>query len=166
MTTTTALGTASLMGAILTTAMVAGLLFFSAHTMMPGLSTLDDHAFLTGFQRIDAAIPNPWMMATFLGSPVLALAALFLHLPDGGAAVPWLIAGAVLTLATVAITRAVHLPLNAEVQQAAPAFADAAGLRQRFEGRWVRWNVVRTVTSTASLAALSWALFLAGRAAG
>ncbi len=166
MTTTTALGVAALVAAILATAMVAGLTFFSAHTMMPGLGTLDDLAFLTGFQRIDAAIPNPWMMATFLGSPVLALAALLLHLPDRSQAVPWLIAAGLLTIATVAITRAVHLPLNAAVQEAAPAFVDAAGLRERFEGRWVRWNVVRTVTSTGSLAALAWALFVAGRAAG
>lgn len=163
---TSTLGSATLVGAALTTAMVAGLLYVFAHSVMPGLGTLDDRGLLTSFQRIDAAISNPWMMATFLGSPVLTLAALALHLPDRSAAVPWLAVALVLIVATVVITAAIHLPLNAAVQEAAPALADAAELRQRFEERWVRWNVVRTVTSTASLAALTWALLVAGRAAG
>lgn len=166
MTTTATLGAATLMGAIIGTAMVAGLLIGFAHSVMPGLGTLDDRGFLTAFQRIDAAISNPWMMLTFLGSPVLTLAALLLHLPGGSPAVPWLVVALVLVVATVLITGATNLPLNAAIQDAAPEFADAADLRSRFEARWVRWNVVRTVTSTGSLAALSWALFLAGRSAG
>ena len=160
------LGAAALMGATLTTAMVAGLLFCFAHLVMPGLATLDDRGYLTAFQRIDAAIPNPWMMVTFLGSPVLTLAALVIQLTDDGPAVPWLALALVLVAATVAITAAVHLPLNAAVQAAAPQFSDAAGLRSRFESRWVRWNVVRTTTSVGALAALAWALFVSGRQGG
>lgn len=162
----TTLAIASLMGATLSTAMVAGLLYFSAHSVMPGLGTLDDRGFLVAFERVDAAIANPWMMTTFLGSPVLTLAALLLQLPGRSAAVPWVTLALVLVLATVVITAAVHLPLNAAVRAAAPEMVDAAALRRRFEARWVRWNVVRTVTSTGSLASLAWALFVAGRAAG
>lgn len=166
MATTTTLGTATLMGATLATAMVAGLLFSFAHSVMPGIGTLNDRAFLTAFQRIDAAISNPWMMLTFLGSPVLTLTTLLLHLPGRSPAVPWLVVALVLAVATVIITGAINLPLNAAIQDAAPGFPDAADLRSRFEDRWVRWSVVRTVTSTGSLAALSWALFVAGRSAG
>lgn len=165
MTTTTALGAVTLMGATLATAMVAGLLFCFAHSVMPGLGTLDDRGFLTAFQRIDAAISNPWMMSTFLGSPVLTLAALLLHLLGRSPAVPWLVVALVLAVATVIITGAVHLPLNAAIQDAAPTLLDA-DLRSRFEDRWVLWNVVRAVTSIGSLAALCWALFLAGRSVG
>lgn len=166
MTTTTTLGAATLMGATLATAMVAGLMFSFAHSVMPGLGTLDDRGFLTAFQRIDAAISNPWMMLTFLGSPVLTLVALLLHLPDRSPAVPWLVVALVLVVATVLITGAINLPLNAAIQDAAPELPDAADLRSRFEDRWVRWNVVRTLTSTGSLAALSCALSVAGRSAG
>lgn len=161
-----ALGTAALMGATLTTAMVAGLLFCFAHLVMPGLATSDDRGYLSAFQRIDAAIPNPWMMLTFLGSPVLTLGALVLHMMNASPAVPWLALALALVAATVGITAAVHLPLNAAVQAAAPEFADAADLRGRFEGRWVRWNVVRTATSVGALAALSWALVVSGRSGG
>lgn len=164
--TTTTLGTAFVLGATLATAMVAGLLFCFAHSVMPGLSTLADRDFLTAFQRIDTAISNPWMMLTFLGSPVLTLAALLLHLPRRSPAVPGLVLALVLVMATIAITGAIHLPLNAAVQAAVPDLVDAAALRGRFEERWVRWNVVRTVTCTGSLASLAWSLFVAGRAAG
>lgn len=164
MTSMTALRVATLMGATLATAMVSGLLFSFAHSVMPGLGTLDDRGFLTAFRRIDSAISNPWMMLTFLGSPTLVLVALLLSLPDRTQPVPWLVIALVLAAATVVITGAIHLPLNAAVQDAAPALLDA-DLRSRFEDRWVRWNVVRTVTSTGSLAALCWALYVAGRSA-
>lgn len=159
-------GTALVLAATLTTAMVAGLLFCFAHAVMPGLGALEDRALLASFQRIDAAIANPWMMLTFLGSPALTLAALLVHLPDRGPAVPWLVVALVLVVATVLVTGAIHLPLNGAIQDAAPAFADAADLRSRFETRWVRWNVVRTITSTGALGCLSWALVVAGRSVG
>jgi uncharacterized membrane protein len=166
MTTTTAFGTAVLIGATLAAALVAGMLFSFAHSVMPGLGALDERGFLVAFQRIDAAISNPWMMLTFLGSPMLTLVALLVHLPGHSSVVPWLVVALLLSVATVIITGAIHLPLNAAIQDAAPAFLNGAGLRSRFEDPWVRWNVVRTVTSTASLAVLSWTLFVAGRSAG
>lgn len=169
---TTVLGTAALMGATVATAMVAGLTSCFAHSVMPGIGTLDDRAFLTAFRRIDSAISNPWMMSTFLGSPVLTLAALLLQLPGWGPAAPgwgpaapWLVVALVLVAATVLITGVIHLPLNAAVQQAAPELPGAALLRSRFETRWARWNVVRAATSTAALGALLAALSLAGRTA-
>jgi uncharacterized membrane protein len=97
---------------------------------------------------------------------VLTVAALLVHLPGWSPAVPWLLVALALVLATVLITGAVNLPLNAALQDAAPDFADAADLRSRFEDRWVRWNVIRTLTSTGALGALTWALFVTGRAAG
>lgn len=165
MTTTSTLGVATLLGATVATAMVAGMLFAFAHSVMPGLGTLDDRGFLTAFQRIDAAVSNSWMMLTFLGSPALTLAALLLHLPGQSPAVPWLLIALALVVATVLITGVIHLPLNAALQKAAPQLSGAADLRSRFEARWVRWNVVRAVASTGSLGALSWALFVAGRLA-
>lgn len=164
--TTTMLGAATLVGATLATAMVSGLMFCFAHSVMPGLGTLEDRGYLIAFQRIDAAISNLWMMVTFLGSPVLTLAALLLQLPGRGPDVPWLVVALVLIVATVLITGAIHLPLNAAIQDAAPELRDATDLRSRFEQRWVRWNLARAVTSFGALGALTWALFVAGRAAG
>ena len=41
--------------------------------------------------------------------------------------------------------------------------ADLADVRGRFEGPWVAANIVRTLLSTAAVAALARALFLHGR---
>ena len=57
MTTTTILGGATLLGATLATAMVTGLLFCFAHSVMPGLRTLDDRGFLV-WSTVPASI-NP-----------------------------------------------------------------------------------------------------------
>ncbi|USQ79854.1 DUF1772 domain-containing protein [Ornithinimicrobium faecis] len=155
---TSPLSLATLIGAALTTGLTAGLLYAFAHAVMPGLGTLGDAEHLRSFQRIDAAIANPWMGLAFGGSPVLTLAALLLHLREGGAVLLWLGAALALILATIAITAAVNLPLNAQIQSAAPSFTDATALRERFERRWVTWNIVRTVTSVGSVLCLSAAL--------
>lgn len=151
---------ALLIGAALTTGLTAGLFYVFAHAVMPGLATLPDADHLRGFQRIDAAIANPWMGLAFAGSPLLTGGALLLVLPDLGPAPGWLVAALVLTLVTIGITAGIHLPLNGAVQQAAPDFADASALRERFEDRWVTWNVVRTITSIASFLCLALALVL------
>lgn len=155
---------ATLIGATVTTGLTAGLLLVFAHSVLPGLATLDDTDFLRSFQRIDAAIANPWMGLTFAGSPALALAALVLHRREGGTVLIWLAVALALIICTVAITVRVHLPLNAQVQAAAPLFTEPAAMRERWQPRWVRWNLVRTLTSVGSLTALSIALLLSGRA--
>ena len=59
----------------------------------------------------------------------------------------------------------VNVPLNNQLNAAgAPdRIADLAAVRERFEATWVRWNVVRTVASTAAFGCLTWALVLHGR---
>jgi uncharacterized membrane protein len=155
--------TSVLVGATVTTGLTAGLLYSFGHCVMPGLGALDDRAFLTAFGRIDAAISNPWMGLAWAGSPILVLAAVALRVQHRDAAFWCLVAAAGLVVATNVITGVVHLPLNAAVQDAAPAFTDAAALRERFEARWVEWNVVRTVTSVAATGLLGAALALVGR---
>ena len=95
-----------LLAATVTTGLVAGLLYVFAHAVMPGLGSADDRLLVAAFQRIDAAIGNPWMMVTFLGSPVLTAAALVVDLAGDRAAVPWLVAALALVVATVLVTGA------------------------------------------------------------
>jgi uncharacterized membrane protein len=58
------------------------------------------------------------------------------------------------------ITFTINVPLNNELDAAGEpgATTDATGARQRFEAKWVRWNVVRAAASTAALACLAIAL--------
>ena len=158
---TAALLAPTLVAATLAAGLTAGFLAAFAHTVMPGLAATDDAAFVGAFQAMDRAVSNPWFMVPFTLTPFLAGAALLLALGAQNQGVAVLDAAAlVLALTTVGITGAVHLPLNRRLGDVAlgagpPDLADA---RARFEHRWVRWNVGRTVTSVGCFACLSLAL--------
>ena len=113
---------------------------------MPGLARVDDRTFASSMNHLNVAIVNPVFMLTLLGAPALAAAAVATSpAPVRG----WAVAGLALTIGTVVVTAVGNIPLN-------DALA-AGGSRADFETAWVRWNVVRTITSTGALAALAWA---------
>ena len=137
----------ALLAATLTAGLMAGVYGIFALAIMPGLRATDDRTFVAAFQAIDRAIVNPLFMLWFFGPLLFAGAAA----RAGGDALPWIIAALVLSLAVVVITFAVHLPLNDAIK--------TVGARAAFhEARWVVWNLVRAVLSTAAFALLMWAL--------
>ena len=140
-----------LLGAILAAGLQAGTYYVWACAVMPALARADDRTFVAAITHVNQTIVNPVFMASFLGAPVLAGAAVATSAP---AARPWTIAGLALTLATVLVTVAGNVPLNNALGASA---ADPTPARAAFETAWVRWNILRTVTSTAALAALGWA---------
>ena len=135
-----------LLAATVAAGLQAGTYYTWASGVMPGLARTDDHTFTSSMNHINVAIVNPVFMLTFLGAPALATAAVA---TTSSSARGWAIAGLVLALGTVAVTAAGNVPLN-------DALA-AGGSRADFETAWVRWNVVRTLTSTGALACLAWA---------
>jgi len=135
-----------LLAATVTAGLQAGTYYTWASGVMPGLARTDDHAFTSSMNHINVAIVNPVFMLSFLGAPALAAAAVA---ATTGSARTWAIAGLVCALGTVAVTAMGNVPLN-------DALA-AGGSRADFETAWVRWNVVRTLTSTGALACLAWA---------
>lgn len=146
---------------------LAGFFFTFTNSVMPALGRGDDRAFVAGFQTLDRAVLNPLFLLGFTGAPLLTgVAALLQAGEDDRGVLYWTIAAFVCYFAVIAITRSVHLPLNAEIQAAGDPdqVADLAAVRERFEARWVRWNVVRTVACTAAFGCLVWALVLYGQA--
>lgn len=69
----------------------------------------------------------------------------------------WVAAGLGLYTAAIAITRAVHLPLNdaVEAEGRRPGPAAASRLRHAFEARWVRWHRVRSLLAVGAFACLA-----------
>ena len=138
---------------------------------MRGLTKTDDRTFVGVFQALDRAIINPLFMLTFVGALVLAGVAgvLYLRGDDGGSVVPWVAVAFGLYLVVFVITIAVHVPLNDDLKAAGDPerIGDLAAVRDAFhETRWITWNVVRAVASTAAFVCLAWALVLHGRADG
>jgi uncharacterized membrane protein len=159
----------SLIAATMSMGLMAGVFGLYAHTVMPGLGRTDDRTFVGAFQAIDRAIINPWFLAGgFVGALVFTALAAVLHVPaDRRSVLPWIAVALVLYLAVFVITVGVNVPLNDAIKAAGDPdrIADLAAVRERFdEARWVRWNNVRTVASTAAFGCLAWALVLFGRA--
>ncbi len=135
-----------LLAATLAAGLQAGTYYAWASGVMPGLARVDDRTFVSTMTNVNVAIVNPAFIATFLGAPALAAAAVA---TTTGSARGWAIAGLVLAIGTVVVTGAGNVPLN-------DALAERGGSRADFEAAWVRWNVVRTLTSTGALACLAW----------
>jgi uncharacterized membrane protein len=76
--------------------------------------------------------------------------------------VRWSVAALVLFVIVFALTLAVNVPLNEEIDRAGDPdrIADLAQVRDDFEGPWVIANIVRTVLSAAAVAAVGVSLVL------
>jgi uncharacterized membrane protein len=139
-----------------------------AHSIMRGLTKTDDGTFVGAFQASDRAIINPLFLLAFMGALVLAGIAGMLHLrDDDNSLLPWVAAALGLYLAVFVITIAVHVPLNDEIKAAGDPdrIVDLAAVRAAFQKtRWVAWNAVRAVATTAAFVCLTWALVMHGRA--
>jgi uncharacterized membrane protein len=145
-----------LLAATLAAGLQAGTYYTWACGVMPGLARTDDHTFVGAMQHVNVAIVNPVFLASFLGAPLLAAVAVA---TSSGSARPWTVAALGLAIGTVAISAAGNIPLNNALEAAGQVgqIADPAAVRARFEEPWVRWNIARALTSTASLACLAWA---------
>jgi uncharacterized membrane protein len=152
--------TTVLVAAVIVGGLNAGLFYAFSCAVMPGLRKVDDRAFVTVMQSVNRRIINPAFLVIFIGAPVLAIAAVGVAAatdqPGGWAAV----LGVVLSLLTIVITGVVNIPLNNAIDAAGDPDRnpDLREVRQAFETRWVRWNVARTVTSTAAFGFLVVAL--------
>jgi uncharacterized membrane protein len=151
--TVTGWGTASLVAAVITNGLMAGLFAAYSYAIMPGLGRGGDRTFVEAMQQTNAAILNGWFGICFGGAVVFAAAAVLLHLGRPG--LPWIVAGLVLYVAVLVVTFRINVPLNDALAAAGP---DLAAARAAFEGTWVRWNVVRAVLSTGAFGCLVGAL--------
>ena len=149
-----------LVAATVAAGLVAGLFYAYAVSVMPGLARADDKSFVEAMRGINVAIINGWFFLSFLGAPLLAGAAVVLHL-RGGATLWWAVAGFALLAAMIVLTGAVHLPMNNALDAGGNAYAE---VRARFETSWVRWNLLRTAFAVAGFGCLVAALVSRARA--
>lgn len=141
--------------------LVAGFLFAFAAVVMPGIRTLDDGAFIRAFQAIDRVIQNgqPLFVVVWAGSMLALLAAAVLGgwALRGADRVLVMLAAALYCLCVQLPTVAINLPLNKALQRLDVSLMNEATRRRaraEFEGRWNRWNAVRTACASVTALAL------------
>lgn len=160
-------------GALVTTALLAGLYYAFAVAVMPGLRHADDSAFVESMQRINESIVNPAFMVAFLGGPALTAVAAWQYLRRRGQgrsarrAGQLILAALVLHLIGLGLTAGANIPLNDALAKAgdprtAPA-AQTASAREAFEGPWTRRHLLRTGVTIAALGCLAGAALIEGR---
>ncbi|GGK06220.1 membrane protein [Streptomyces camponoticapitis] len=161
------LRTVTLILAIMTTGLIAGVFASWSNAIMPGLGEVGDRTFVPAFQALDEAINNPLFLGGFtLALPLIALSAALHRRAEQRAVLMWVGAALVFYLVAVVITFGVHEPLNGDFRTAAEpgSGADLAAARARLdEAKWTAWNTARAVTSTVAFGCLAWALVIRGR---
>jgi uncharacterized membrane protein len=149
----------SLVIAVLLTGLSAGFFATYQYPVIRALATVSDSTYVTAFQAINANVRSVEFGVIFFGSlPAILLAALFswhVH------AVRLLLLTAAAAYAVLlAITFAVHIPLN-EALSTANAATESASARQHFETRWNEMHLYRTLAVCVSFTLSVTALLLA-----
>ena len=140
--------------ATLLCSLVAGFVFAFAVVVMPGIGGLNSEEFIRAFQKMDGIIQNsqPAFTLVWVGSVITLIIATVsgvAHLDATG--VSLLILSTLAYLLGVQLpTFTINIPLNKRLQSLNVDVMDASAqqsAREAFEGRWNRWNVIRTVIS-------------------
>ncbi|MFI7527315.1 DUF1772 domain-containing protein [Nocardia salmonicida] len=156
---------ATMVLALLSTGLIAGVFYAYAISVMPALARTEDRTLIDVMQKINVVIINPWFMFGFMGTVGFTALAAALHLgKEQRSTLIWIGIALALNVIAFAVTAGLNVPLNDALAAAGdPAsIADAAAVRADFEATWVRWNIVRAVVHTAAFLVLCGALFAAG----
>ncbi|MFD3507174.1 DUF1772 domain-containing protein [Nocardia sp. NPDC058666] len=156
---------ATMVLALLSTGLVAGVFFAYAISVMPALARTSDRTLIEVMQKVNIVILNPWFMFAFMGTVGFTALAAVLHLgSDQRATLIWIGVAVALNVIAFAVTAGMNVPLNEALDAAGDpsSMADAAAVRANYEAAWVRWNIVRAVLNTAAFAVLCGAMFVAG----
>ena len=155
----------ALLTATLLCSLITGFLIAFAIVVMPGIGRLKDAEFIRAFQGIDGVIQDghPVFGFIWLGSilAVTATMAMGLGIPDEQTRLVTVVAAGIYLAGVLLPTFRVNVPLNNWFQSLDTEEMDPdalAAARNRFEAKWNRWNVVRTVASGVASGQLLWVL--------
>lgn len=145
---------------VVTSGLLAGFFFAWWCSCMVGLKRVSDATFVEAMQEINSVLPNRRFSIPFFAPVILAPVLTWWLLSDGQRASGiWGVIATVFSVITFVVTAGRNVSLNNELAKA--QLLDATNARNAFEGPWVRWNTLRTLTST--IAFLASVLALANR---
>ncbi|MBT8184262.1 MAG: DUF1772 domain-containing protein [Eudoraea sp.] len=143
-----------LISLVLLTGLSAGLCFTWTNAVSPGIGKLDDLGFLQSFQHMNRTILNPLFFVVFFGPFFLYLMNLYLNRNSDGSMIWMLVIVTVLYFSgVVLVTIFGNVPLNELLEKAdllAANKEELSSLRVKFEGKWNRFHLIRTITSISS----------------
>lgn len=150
---------AAIVAGVVTAAINGGAFFTFSNLVMPALAELPSADGVAAMQEINRVAPNPLFMTALFGSVAIGIPPTVSALADGaGSPAFYLLTAVVLSLATVGLTAAFHVPRNNALDELQPSASGTAVEWSRYLQTWTRGNHVRAVTSLAGAAAYALAL--------
>tara|TARA_R110002051_G_scaffold92242_5_gene161959 strand:+ start:6083 stop:6583 length:501 start_codon:yes stop_codon:yes gene_type:complete len=139
---------------VLLVGLSAGLCFTWTNAITPGIGKLDDLGYLRAFQQMNRSIINPLFIIVFFGPFFLGIPNLYLF-KNTSSSMIWLliIAMAFYFFGVLLVTIFGNVPLNELLDKtdlSKASLEDLKLLRNRFETKWNRLHLIRTVTSITS----------------
>tara|TARA_R110002096_G_scaffold279497_1_gene473702 strand:+ start:608 stop:1096 length:489 start_codon:yes stop_codon:yes gene_type:complete len=139
---------------ILLTGLSAGLCFTWSNAITPGIGRLDDVGYLSAFQQMNRSIINPLFILVFFGPFFLGLINLYLF-NNASSSMIWLLIFAIASyfFGVLLVTVFGNVPLNEILDKTdlgKASFEDLKLLRDRFETKWNRLHLIRTISSVIS----------------
>lgn len=151
--------TAATFVAALGSGLLAGLYFAYSNSAIPALNRLPVPQAVAALQHVNTVILNPLFLGLFAGVAVLSLLLVLAAFLGWTPHPRWIIAGSALYLiGHIAVTIAIHVPMNIALEAAAPDSAQAAQLWTTIIDRWQFWNHIRAIACTGAMAAFILAL--------
>jgi uncharacterized membrane protein len=152
---------------IILTGLTAGLCFTWSNAVTPGIGKLDSLGYLQAFQAMNRSIINPVFIMVFFGPVLVQFANVYLFKNAPKQILILLIAAAaVYFVGLFLVTVMGNVPLNEILDKTDLGSAtseELSSLRERFESRWNRLHMIRTVTSIISFIMLTVSLALSTR---
>ncbi len=136
------------------TGLTAGLCFTWTNAVTPGIGQLVDMGYLRSFQEMNRAIINPTFMIVFFGPFFLHIANVFL-LRTSSSTIIWmvLVSSALYIIGVVLVTIFGNVPLNELLDKtdlAQASLEELQLLRDKFEIKWNRLHLIRTISAILS----------------
>ena len=143
---------------VLLTGLSAGLCFTWSNAVTPGIGKLNDIRFLQSFQQMNKAIINPTFLIVFFGPFLLNLINIYLFKSTSSTIMSLLImAMAFYFLGVVLVTIFGNVPLNEmldKIDLSTASIEELKNIREKFEAKWNRLHLIRTITSIISFLVL------------
>ena len=133
------------------TALMAGLFYAWACSVMVGFARLSDREFISVMQKTNRAIQNPVFFAAFFGAPIFLIISTVFHYNQSPPFALLLAATVIYTIGTFGVTIFGNVSMNNILDRfnlESATDEEIAQQRANFERRWNNLNHIRTVSST------------------
>jgi uncharacterized membrane protein len=141
--------------AVVLSGLAAGFFFAYAANVTLALNRLTGETYTTVMQPINESVRNPAFAVVFFGAPAVAALGVVTILLGGDLLTPYgllfLLGAGVYLVGTLAVTVAVHLPMNDAIAAWSPSAPPEEWAAVR--ARWTRWNLLRTAAALISFVA-------------